>query len=936
MKKIKEFLKQNLKTILVVLFILIFAGITYVEIKGSYLEYKELGEKYVTMYFKNMKYRGILFIANFVLIYILTWITTRGIKKDLRPFFESEKKEYPKLPTKSIALVISIVSSLILSNILLPKILLLQSETTFNISDPVFNLDIAYYIFIKPVIELLIKYYIWIVVVQIIYYILYHIIVFNMYFDGIDREQLKNSKIINKVLRNIILIAIGISLLNIVQSQNIVLEKFLTIDSENEVELIGAGFAETTIKLWGNIIFAIIITIATVLGVKNFKKGKTKKIVINILFIPGYLIGLFIFLNIFNIAFVKSNELDKEKKYIMKNIEFTKSAYSINVDEESIEYSGTITEQEVEENSNIIDNIPIINKDVVSKTLEDSRTETGYYTFPNISIANYQIDGKQQLVYMAPREIVNTNRSYNNKTYEHTHGYGEIITSASITTETGNVKYIQKELDGSDNIINITQPRIYFGLQNNQTIATSTKNKAEYDYTDKNGIDYDYTYTGKAGLSLKFWDKLVLALKEKNTKLAFTSSINENSKILINRNVLNRVEKVLPNIIYEDNPYTVIDNDGNIYWVIDGYTISDQYPYSTYSTIEYKDAKDKDSKKKINYIKNSLKVIVNAYDGTMKFYITDRNDPIIMAYWKLYPYLFEEEEIPDDIAEKLTYPELLYNVQAEMLKVYHNIKPDVLYRNTDIWNFATYSSKTNVRSNTEKLNSYYAMVNVEDKNTLGIVQMYTPSGKNNLSAYLIGTCIDGKNTLKIKRIMSESTILGPTQLDRQIEQDDTISAELDTLNVTGTKTTKYMMVIPVKNTLLYVEPIYQVMLNEDSTVPMLKKVIVASGTKVAIGNSLKESILNLLSKSAVDLEVTTTDDIESIIDAIIKTNQNLNESSESGNWELIGTDIQKLQTLIQSLEKLKKEQKKTTNSLTSTSNGNDITSNSSIESNSIK
>ena len=145
-----------------------------------------------------------------------------------------------------------------------------------------------------------------------------------------------------------------------------------------------------------------------------------------------------------------------------------------------------------------------------------------------------------------------------------------------------------------------------------------------------------------------------------------------------------------------------------------------------------------------------------------------------------------------------------------------------------------------------------------------------------------------------------------------------------------------MMVIPVKNTLLYVEPIYQVMLNEDSTVPMLKKVIVASGTKVAIGNSLKESILNLLSKSAVDLEVTTTDDIESIIDAIIKTNQNLNESSESGNWELIGTDIQKLQTLIQSLEKLKKEQKKTTNSLTSTSNGNDITSNSSIESNSIK
>ena len=902
MERVKKWLKQNNKTILVIIFILIFLAITFIEIKGTYLEYKELGEKYLPVFTKNIKYRSIIFFANFAVIFSVVCLTNKGIKKNITPFFKAENKEIPKIPNKSIALIIGVISSIVISNILLPSILLLQSETTFSRADPIFNLDISYYIFIKPLIETIIKYGICIIIVQTIYVVLYNIIIFNLYLDGVDREQLKNSQMMKKTLRNIILVAMGMSLLTIIQTQNIVLEKFLKV--ENDVELIGAGFTDATIKLWGNIIFAIVITTATIFAVKNFKKGKSKKVLVNVLSIPAYLVGLFVFITVFDLIFVKSNELDKEKYYISKNIEFTKNAYSINAEEENIEYTGTVQEEEIAEYTQIVNNIPIVNKNVVSRTLQDSRTETGYYTYPNISIANYEIDKRNQLVYLAPREILNTSESYNNKTYERTHGYGEIIVSATGTTETGNIKYIQRELDGSDNKIDIKQPRIYFGLQNNQTIATSTKKNSEYDYTDENGIDYNYTYTGKAGLSLNFWDRLVLTLKQKNTNLAFSSSIDENSRILMNRNILNRVKKVLKNVIYDSDPYTVIDSDGNIFWVIDAYTISDKYPYSTYTTIQYEG-----ERQKINYIKNSLKVIVNAYDGTMQFYITDRNDPIIMAYWKLYPDLFEEGEIPEDIKSKLIYPKFLYDVQAEMLKTYHNIKPDVLYRNNDIWNFATNIS-TNGRNTNERLDSYYLMVRKKNTDTLGLVQLYTPSGKTNLSAYLVGTCENGECNLTIRKLSSESTILGATQLDRQIEQDETISAELETLNVTGTKIEKSMLIVPIKDTLLYVEPIYQTMLNERSTVPVLKKVIVASGTKVAIGDNLQDAISNLLSRSAVDIEFSNTDDLDGMIDAIIKANQDLKESNANGNWELMGTDIQRLQELVDSLEKMRDEQKK--------------------------
>ncbi len=619
---------------------------------------------------------------------------------------------------------------------------------------------------------------------------------------------------------------------------------------------------------------------------------------------------------LFDLIFVHSNELDKEKEYIAENINSTKNAYNINIEEKNIQNSGTITSDEVEKNSNVINNIPIISQDAVLKTLEDSQTETGYFLYRNVNLAKYQINGKDQVVYLAPREIANSGRTYNNKTYEYTHGMGEIVATATESTSAGNVQYIQKDVSGEDEKIKIEQPRIYFGLQTNDIVATNVKNKQEYDYTDENGTDYTSVYGGEAGLSLGFLDRLILGITKGDLNLAFSGEITKDSKILINRNVITRAKKALPYLIYDENPYTVVTKEGKIKWVIDAYTVSSQYPYSQYTSIEHDGIKEN-----INYIRNSVKVIVDSYDGTISYYITDRTDPIAMAYRNIYDTLFVDldEEIPEDIANHFVYPKFLYDVQAEILKVYHNVKPDVLYRADDLWDIAKYNSVKSTKSTGTYMTPYYTMLKTTDGEQFGLVQLYTPDEKQNVISYLVGSVKDGNNQLKLYKMSPDSNIVGPMQLDKQIEEDEAIASELEVLNTTGTRLTKQMLIVPINNTLLYVEPIYQTMLNE-SEVPVLKKVVVASGNKVAIGDTLTKALENLLSKYAVDIQVENTDDIEGLIEAIIKANKNLTESNKNNDWEMMGKDVKRLQDLITSLETVKEEEDKKKAELDKTTN----------------
>ena len=901
--------KSKTRMILVLLFVLLFIIASAISLRGNYLQYKELGDNYLQKYLTELNYELIIFAVNFVFLYIVLYLTNRGIKKGLKPFFEKEKKEMPKLLNKSLAFTISILASTFVTNILLQKILLSASNVSFGVGDPVYNFDIAFYMFHKPLIETLLGYFIILLVVLTAYMAIYYIIVFNKYFNGVDGEMVRNSLLVKKITRNVVLIVIGIALFTILNTTNISLNKMLTIndemDSAQDIEIIGAGYTDVMIQRWGYIIFAIVMIIAIIRAVKAFKKSDFPKVLKNLILIPGYLVVLFVVMFVFDLVFVNSNRLDREKEYLEYNIAYTKNAYNINVEETNLENTGTITEQEVQENSDIINNINIMDSEVVLKTLEDTQTGTGYYSYRSANIAKYKISGQDRLVYVSPREITNSGRTYNNKTYEYTHGIGQIVTSATSATETGGIEYIQKDVSGKDEKLNTKQQNIYFGLETNDTIATNTKNKQEYDYTDETGVEHTSNYNGRAGLQLNFFDRLALGIKIGDLKLSFSSEVTNESKILINRNVIERAKAAMPYLIYDENPYTVVTDDGKIVWVIDAYTVSNKYPYSQFTTIEHDGIREK-----INYIRNSVKVTIDAYDGTMKFYLTDKTDPIAVAYRNIFSTLFTDEEIPEDISEHFVYPEFLYDVQTEMLKVYHTVKADVLYRTDDVWDFAKYNNSLISNSSGTILEPYYTMIKDDGENEIGLIQIYTPESKQNTISYLVGTTDGSTNKLQLYKFSQDSDILGPMQLDSQIEQDEQISSEIEALNTTGARVTKEMVVVPINNTLLYVESIYQTMLNEESKIPTLKKIVVASGNKVAIGDNLEEALNNLLSREASNIEVENTEDIDGVIDAIIKANKNLLESTSNNDWELMGTDIEKLQSLINTLEELKAEEDK--------------------------
>ena len=909
--KVNENKKQNKVRKTIVTIVLILAAIIlYIIERGQYLEIKEIGENYLPIFWQNLRNISITAILNFIIVFTVIYISTSKIKDGLKTFFEDEKKAMPKLPQKSIAFIIATIITIATSGYILQKALPCFYNTQFVATDPVFGLDIGYFVFIWPFLELITMYALIAIIAATVYMAIYYLIVFNVYFDGISRESVKKSNIEKQALSNLKKIIVLFAILILLLTQNIGVQKFIVLSDEQteNYSIFGAGITETTIRLWGYVGLSIIMVLSVFKAIKEFTKGNTKKIIKALLWVPAYLVILAVGMLGFNLIYVNSNELDKERTYIAENIKNTKKAYGIDIEEDVIKDEGTITQSAITANSETISNIPIVNAENVIKDLEGSQTTKGYYKFTRAQIGNYTIDDKQQLVYVTPREIASAKATYNNKTYEYTHGFGAIITSATSTTSSGNINHIQKSFEQTDEVVNVSEPRIYFGLETNSTVVTNSNNKKEFDYPTENALsNTENTYDGPAGLKANFLDRLVLSLREKDVNLLFSGNVKSDSKIITNRNIIQRAKTVMPYLEYDQNPYLVIRNNGELVWVLDAYTTSNNYPYSQRTMLENNGI----TKKEINYIRNSVKVIINAYTGEVTFYRTDKTDPIAMVYEKTYPDLFAKEEIPEDISNHFVYPEYLYSIQAEVLERYHNIQPDILYRSDDIWDVATHNTSSKMTSTKgTAIKPYYTMLKTSDSNSsrLGLVLPYTPYGKQNIKAYLVGSCDEnGNNVLKLYNYTEDSNVLGPMQLDTQLSQDERISKEIDSLNVTGTKISKDIIIVPIDNTLLYVEPIYQQYVNETDSLPVLKKVVVASGTKVAIGDTFTQALTNLVSQYAVNIEVGNSDNIDELVSLIIKANNNLKTSTQSNDWEQIGKDTKKLQTLIDRLEEVKAE-----------------------------
>ena len=334
-----------------------------------------------------------------------------------------------------------------------------------------------------------------------------------------------------------------------------------------------------------------------------------------------------------------------------------------------------------------------------------------------------------------------------------------VVNSATEMDSKGYIKYILSDFQ-NEGIMGIRQPRIYFGLDTDSTIKVNTSFGKEYDYPITPTTSSENIYDGKAGVNLGFIDRLVLGLKEGNLRLAFSRNNTADTKIINNRNVIERAKKIFPDVLYDEDPYLVIDENGRLVWVLDAYTRSASYPYSQISNINIKGYRER-----INYIRNSLKVLIDAYDGTTTFYITDKSDPIIMTYRNMYPDLFVEDELPESIKEHIVYPKFLYDIQANMINIYHDVSEDTLYRGDDIWEITKKASTTNSRVAGVEMDSYYTMLKTIDNNKaeLGLLLTFNKLGKQNITSYLVGTVNDGKQKLSLYKFNQENNGVGIKQ-----------------------------------------------------------------------------------------------------------------------------------------------------------------------------
>ena len=907
----KKSKKIAIRTILVLVAMLIFTLWTAISFRAQYLKVIGIGKQYENVFLSEIENKVLIFTISAVVIYIFVYILNKFIKRGLKKFFNEEKKEMPKLPNKSLSLVLALIGGVVGSGMLADKFAIFRNAAVFGRTDPVFGADIGYYMFALPFIESLLIFLLELFIVAIIYVALYYVITLNNYFDGVDGETLRKNTFIKQELFILILATIVLSTYIFISAQNILTGGMVSIGDENQTRLVGAGKADVTIKLWGYRILSFVIILAIIrllryIGKSNFKQG-----MISVLIIPAYLFCMFAGITVFQIFYVETNELDSENEYIAYNIENTKTAYGIDIDQQNISSYSSITLEQVTNNENVIRNIPLISETVTQKAIAEHQENSVYYDYANTFLAIYKVNASDRLVYITPREILSDNTiSYNNRTLKYTHGYSAIVSSANDSDGDGYAEYILSDFENEE-ILNIKEPRIYFGLETNSTIAVNTSFGKEYDYPITPTTNGEIVYDGDAGLKLNFIDRIILGISEKNYKLAFSDNLTEDSKIIANRNIIERAKTILPDILYDEEPYLVITDEGKLVWVLDAYTRSDAYPYSQSTTINIKGYKEK-----INYIRNSVKILIDAYDGTTEFYITDKSDPIIMTYRNMYPDLFVEEEIPQDIQKHLIYPKFLYKVQAEMINMYHDVSEDSLYRADDLWQITkSFSANSTIASS--PMEPYYTMLKTVDNPNpeLGLVLAYNKYEKQNIISYLVGSVRNGKLNLSLYKFNSESNVVGITQLNNQIEQDTTISKELEELNTTGTKLIKDMIIIPINNSLLYVEPVYQVMLNE-SEIPVLKKVIVASGNTVAIGNTLQSALTNLFSDDySVDLEFINVEDMDALVDSVIKANNNLKQSLDANNFEMIGKDITRLQSIINQLETARTNELKNQNEL---------------------
>lgn len=903
-----EKLEKKVSIIILIVVVVASLFLTLVGFISDFMWFKEMG--YVSVFFTQLVTQLKVGIPTFIIVTGLVMLYLHHLRKSyFAKIASSEATDMKKLnrTTNWLAVAFGVVATVMSVTNLWFEILKFANSTDFDITDPLFSFDISFYLFklefLSQLNEILIGVIVGFVILTIVYYIILMTVrtpdvfkeepvqgaetaedseerytgnanpfggnpfgdnpfggnnannakdPFSKIFESLTGKKVNARPIKPKKqfddgnFRQLMNIASGkITILGfiffIMLAINFFLRQFDLLHAHTGV-VYGAGFTDVNITLWMYRILCGLAILSAIMFIVQMGRKKYKSLLtVPVIMILVGLVGTGAGMLIQNFV-VSPDEINKESQYLERNIQYTQYAYQLDdVDIKAFAADNKLTASDINANVETINNIRINDFDPAQQFYNQTQSIRQYYTFHDVDVDRYMINGKYTQTFLTAREIDENkiDTSWLNRHLKYTHGYGATLSRVDKVTSSGQPDVLIGNIPPESEVkeIEITRPEIYFGELSNEYIVVNTDEK-EFDYPD--GQSNKYTmYEGKAGIKLNFFNRVLFSIKEGSLKLLVSSNIDSDSKIIIYRNVIDRVRKIMPHLSYEADPYMVAV-DGKLYWMMDAYTTSSYYPYS-----EPIDGNTGST----NYIRNSVKVVVDAYNGDTNFYVVDEKDPIATTFQKIYPTLFKSfDEMPEGLKSHIRYPNYLFEIQASVYAKYHMEDVNVFYQREDMWDIASEIYGMEKKQMTP--NYYIAKLPGEQKAEFFNSIPFTPKSKQNMTALMVARN-DGENygQLVLYQFPKSRTIYGPEQIEAQIDQNTEISKEFSLWSSAGTKYRRgNMFIIPINTSILYVEPVYLEATN--SSIPEVKRIIVAYNDKIAYEETLADCLISLFGTKA--------------------------------------------------------------------------------------
>lgn len=945
---------KKLTVVIAAIVLVVVLFLSLINFITDWMWFKELG--YVSVFLKQLVTELEVGIPVFIVLALLLKLYLSKLKKGyFTQIVSHEATDMKKLNkiTNWLSVIAAGVAAFISVSELWFKMLEFANASGFDIKDPLFHLDISFYIFklefLTELNELVIAFIVGFILITVIYY---SILIsmhtpdtmfeedgfepdgeytddteeerytgksnpfgkaaqdipgkFGKMFKGKERKKKSLDDTNFKTLMHIAskqITVIGV-LFFVMVAIDFFLKQFDLLHAHTGA-VYGAGFTDVYVQLWIYRILAVLALVGAVTTAIHIKKKEFRKIVkIPLIMIGVGILGLGV--SAVTQSFIVSpDEINKEKPFLERNIEFTQYAYDLqDVTTKPYSASKGLTSADLDANSETISNIRINDYSPVKKFYNQTQSIRRYYNFIDVDVDRYMIDGELTQTYLATREIDETKitDTWLNRHLKYTHGYGVTLSRVDTVTSSGQPDVLIGNIPSESSIekdIAIKNNAIYFGEATNDYILVNTDEK-EFDYPDGDSNKYS-TYDGNAGIKMTGINRLLFSIREGSFKMLVSSNINKDSKIIINRQVLDRITRIMPFLQYEDDPY-LVTVDGKLYWMLDAYTTSAYYPYAEPYSGEMGST---------NYIRNSVKVVVDAYNGDTNFYVVDKNDPIAQTYAKIYPKLFKDfEQMDPSLQSHIRYPNTLFEIQASIYGRYHMKDVSVFYQNEDNWDLANeiYGTESVVMA------PNYYIYKLPGEKTAEFVSSvaYTPENKKNMTALFVARS-DGENygKLVLYQFPKSKTVYGPEQIEAMIDQNTEISKEFSLWNSNGSSYSRgNLFIIPIEDSILYVEPVYLEATN--SSIPEVKRVIVAYGDKIAYESTLGDALASLFGES----QITSSDNTGSsasgssanlsqkqLINKTVEAFNKAQAAQEKGDWAAYGKYLKEMEGYLNKLQK---------------------------------